>query len=285
MSFAKRQISVRFQLGQGAFGDTGMKIVNVSGLRAHAHIIKAGAETLGECQLSVFGLKQSIMNELSALANYDMVVRQNTVIVSAGDEGAAGLATVFEGTIAEGWADLNSAPDTRLQVVAYAGMLQKLKPVPPTSYPGSADAAVIMQTIAGTMGLQFENNGVSVMLSTPYLTGTAWEQARSCAEAAGINWTIDNGTLAIWNNPGHRSGQPPLVSAATGMVGYPAYTGVGIGVKTLFNPLISPGGTVAVQSSIGSACGTWYVTDVSYDLQSETPGGAWFTNFNGRVLR
>jgi hypothetical protein len=283
MTFVKRRIDLQFQLGTGTFGDSGMNIVTVSGLRVHAHIVKAGAETLGECQLSIFGLLPTLMNQLSALAAYDMVVRQNTVIVKAGDD-VNGLSTVFEGTISEGWADLNSAPDTRLQVIAFAGLYQKLKPVAPSSYPGAADAAVIMQNIANTMGLSFENNGVSVQLGSPYFPGTAWEQARSCAEAAGINWTIDKGTLAIWNNPGHRAGTAPLISPSTGMVGYPAYTGVGVGVKTLFNPLINPGGTAQVQSEIGNACGTWYVTDVSYDLQSETPGGAWFTEFNGRVL-
>lgn len=282
MSFVKRRIGLRFQLGTGVFGDTGMNVVDLSGLRVHAHVIKAGAETLGECHLSVFGLTPTIMNQLSALANYDMVVRQNTVIVSAGDD--SNMSVVFEGTIAEGWADLNAAPETRLQVVAYAGLLQKLKPVSPTSYPNGADAAVIMQNIASAMGLNFENNGVSVQLAKPYFPGTAWEQARNCAEAAGINWTIDKGTLAIWPNPGHRAGVPPLISASTGMVGYPAYTGVGIGVRTLFNPLINPGGTVKVDSSISNACGTWYVTDVSAELQSEEPGGAWFTDFQGRVL-
>ena len=283
MSFVKRAISLRFELGTGTFGDTGMNVVNVSGLRVHAHIVQAGADTMGELQLTVFGLVPSIMNELTTLTRQDMVVRQNTVIVSAGDD-AGGLSTVFEGTIAEGWADLNAAPDTRLQVVAYAGMYQKVKPVAPSSYPNNADAAVVMQNIAATMGLGFENNGVSVQLAKPYFPGTAWEQARACAEAANINWTIDKGKLAIWNNPGYRGGSVPLISPYTGLVGYPAYTGVGVGVKTLYAPGINPGGLVTIDSSVENACGKWYVTDVSHSLQSETPGGDWFTEFSGRVL-
>ncbi len=283
MSFAKRAISLRFELGTGTFGDTGMNVVNVSGLRVHASIVQAGADTLGECHLSVFGLVPKVMNQLTALANYDMVVRQNTVIVSAGDE-AAGISTVFEGTIAEGWGDLNAAPETRLQIVAYAGMYQKLKPVAPSSYPNGADAAIVMQNLAATMGLAFENNGVSVQLAKPYFPGSAWEQARACAEAAGINWTIDKGKLAIWNNPGHRGGSTPLISPATGLVGYPAYTGVGVGVKTLYTPGINPGGVVTIDSSVKNACGNWYITDLSHSLQSETPGGDWFTEFSGRVL-
>lgn len=282
MSFVKREISLRFELGTGTFGDTGMNVVNVSGLRVHAHIVQAGADTMGELQLTVFGLVPSIMNQLTTLTRQDMVVRQNTVFVSAGDD-VAGLSTAFEGTITEGWADLNSAPDTRLQVVAYAGMYQKLKPVSPSSYPNGADAAVVMQTLAATMGLGFENNGVSVQLAKPYFPGTAWEQARACAEAAGINWTIDKGTLAIWNNPGHRGGSIPLISPATGLVGYPAYTGVGVGVKTIYAPGINPGGLATIDSSVKNACGNWYVTDVSHSLQSETLGGDWFTEFSGRV--
>lgn len=283
MTFARRKIDLTFQLGTGAFGETGFNTVTVSGLRVQASITKAGGTTLGEAQVRVYGLTPTLMNELSSLTRQIMMQRQNTLIITAGDD-EAGMGVVFQGTIADGWRDLNAAPNSVLHVIALAGLFQKLKPVPPSSYPGSADAATIMASLAEQMGLSFENNGVSVILATPYLPGTAFDQAQRVADAANINWIVDAGVLAIWPRGGSRGGAIPLISPETGMVGYPAHNGVGIALTTLYNPSIRAGGTVQVRSEIPNACGQWFVTALTHDLESETPGGQWFSRFQGAPL-
>lgn len=69
----------------------------------------------------------------------------------------------------------------------------------------------------------------------------------------------------------------PLVSADTGMVGYPMFDGVYLTVRTLHNPAIIPGGSIRVESSRDRATGTWQVLSMAHRLESEKPGGAWFT--------
>jgi hypothetical protein len=282
-TLTRKRIDVTIQLGTGAFGEGGENTVTVSGLRVHAQILKAGGSSMGEAQLQIFGLTRSLLNQLSALTTVIMMQRKNIVTVSAGDD-VTGMATVFKGTIAEGWADLNSAPDAILHIKAYAGLFQKLTPVPPSSFPGPVNAADVMAALARQMGLGFEANGVSVILPKPYLPGTAWEQARKCAEQAGIEWTIEDDILAIWPKGASRVGDVVLVSPETGLVGYPAFNGVGVSVRTAFDRRLHYGRTAQVQSSIQNACGNWYIASVSHELQSETPGGLWFTNFQGNPL-
>lgn len=285
MSFVKRRIDLTFQLGQGTFGESGTNTVTCSGLRVQAHIDKVFGPGMGEAQIHVYGLTPSLLNQLSSLNQATMATRRNSVIVSAGDD-TNGMATVFQGQIMIGQIMLNTAPDTALMVLAQAGALSAVQTVSPSSYPGSADAAVIMQNLAHLAGLDFENNGVSVQLATPYYPGSPLEQIRKCAQAAGIEYVIDDKTLAIFPIGGARGLQIPVISPDTGMVGYPNYsTSVyGIELTTLFNPLLRPGGKVQVQSSLEVANGTWQVFNVQHELASEDPGGPWFTRFSGAAL-
>lgn len=60
------------------------------------------------------------------------------------------------------------------------------------------------------------------------------------------------------------------------MVGYPAFTQSGIIVATLFVPTLKRGGQITVQSDLAPACGTWWINNLTYDLESMVPGGKWF---------
>ncbi len=274
-SYVQRKINVVFTLGIGTWGQSGADTVTLSGLRVSAEITKAGGKSMGELQMRVYGMTQSQMNKLSTLGMMVQEVRRNNVAIMAGDD-VNGMSLVYEGTIFDAWVDHEGDPETVFNVIGHAGLFEAIKPVPARSYSGTADAAVIMADIAGQMGLAFENNGVSVPLSNPYYAGTARVQAERCADAANINWIIDNGKLAIWPMGGSRGGVVPLISPATGMVGYPAYNSSGIVVKSLFNPSIVYGGAIEVQSSLTPACGKWVVQTLAYNLESETPNGAWF---------
>lgn len=283
MSFVHRRIDLQFSLGTGTFGDSGATVVTLSGLRASAEITQAGGTSMGKLTLRVHGMTESMMNQLSALTTQVMMLRKNTILVSAGDD-VSGMAATFTGQISEAWVDANASPSVAFHVTALAGLLQAVQPVPPTSFPGHADCATIMSGLAVQAGLAFENNGVSVQLATPYFPGSLREQMQRCADAANVNWLIDNATLAIWPRGGSRGGAIPVISAATGMVNYPQFNGTGIAVATIFTPTLKFGQTIQVQSELTVACGNWFVCGLSHHIESETPGGAWFTQIQGAPL-
>lgn len=283
MKIPKRHLDLTFRLGKGSFGNSGFNTQKVTGLRATASISKAGGVSMTSLQLQVYGLPLSTMNELSTLGKPLVDGRDNSVIVEAGSD-TDGNAVVFIGTIFQAWADLRAAPDGVFTVEAYTSLLDALRPLAPTSYAGSADVATILSSLAQQMGYTFENSGVSVQLSYPYFAGTGREQALAAAEAANINLLFDNTTMAIWPKGGSRGGASTLLSPETGMVGYPTWTANGLVLTSIFNPSITFGGTVEVKSAITPALGKWTVFKVDHDLESETPGGKWFTRLEATIL-
>ncbi len=278
-SYIRRAINLTVQLGTGTFGDSGFNTVKLTGLRVAATIKKSGMPGFNTADIRVYGVQSSIMNQISTLGAPMMRTRTNTVTVDAGDA-VSGTPTAFIGTIMNAWVDFGGMPDVCLVINAQAGAIEAMKPVPPSSFPGTPDAADILSGLATQMGYIFENNGVSVILSNPYFAGTARDQAEECAKAADIYLYFDdaNHKMAIWPRNGSRRGAIPLISPQTGMVGYPAYTGGGIALRTLYNPAILFGGKVQLQSSITGVNGTWIVYNLSHDLSSEMPGGPWFSD-------
>ncbi len=274
-SYVTRELAATVLLGRGTFGAAGYDTLTVANLRMAATLSKMGSPGFDSAEIRIYGLTQSVMNQLSTLGVPLPMARLNTVQLSAGDS-ASGLSVIYQGNIQNAWQNLDGMPDTFLQIVAYAGYFDAIAPIPPTSYKGSTDVATIMAGLAARMGRAFENNGVQVKLSNPYFAGTAVQQAQACAKAADIELYDDGLTLAIWPKWSTRGGAVPLISPESGLIGYPRYTSQGMEFRCLFNPNIKLGGVIQMKSSIQPACGTWYVNKLTYDLSSRLPGGPWF---------
>lgn len=274
-SFVQRKLNFTFQYGQGQVGDAPGKSIKLTGHRATATITKAGYASMGGGEFTIYGMPLSTMNSLSTLGKIPSEVRRNIITVEAGDYGGR-MTQVFQATIFQAWADFQG-PDSALRVTCFAGILEAVKPVPASSYPGTVDAANVMQTLADAMELKFENNGVSVMLASPYFPGTGRQQAAACAAAGNFNWVIDNGSLAIWPLNGSRAAAKiPVISAETGMDGYPTFYSLGIAVRTIFNPDIVFGSKVQCKSILKGANGTFSVNTLQYELSEQEPDGPWF---------
>lgn len=292
MTFARRVISVTFSLGTGSFGN-GFNSVTVEGLRIQAQIDKVVGPGMSTINMRIHGMTPDQMNQISALNQAAETIKRNTVTVQAGNEGDV-LATVFQGQILIGQQNLNTMPDTSMLIVGAAGQISAVQTLAPISYPQGASAALIMSNLAQQAGMQFENNGVQVQLPKSYFIGSPREQMKSCAEAGQFNWMIDDGgnaqgasqTLVIWPKDGSRNGQVPLISAETGMIGYPDYSTSlnGLTISTVFNPYIRVGALVEIKSGLNVANGTFRTFDISHTLESETPGGQWMTRFGASTL-
>jgi hypothetical protein len=287
MAFVKRALDFTFQLGTGSFGETGANTVKVpSGLWATAQIQKNGIPSMNRANIRIFGLTDTIMNQLSRIGVLPAAVRNNIVTVMAGEAGGQ-MSLAFAGGIQEAWPDYSNPTEAVFNINAFTGLLGQMKTVLPTSYPGKTDVAVIMGNLAKQMGYTLENNGVSDQLSNPYLPGTARMQALAAAEAAGIYVVFDddNGVMAILPKDGSRNGPAPVISPKGEMEGYPTYIGPGqIALRCEYNPKIRFMGNVSVQNSIvKGANGTWRVTSLAHDL-STRPDGPWFSIVQGNNL-
>jgi hypothetical protein len=303
-SWQAREINVTITLGTGSFGQTGMNTVKLTGLRVVATIKKGGFPSLDSASLRVYGVQPQIMNQVSTLGSpFGFARAGNTVLIEAGNS-TNGFAVAYFGNMLECYQDFSETPEAFLQINARGGYLAALQPVAATSAAGTADVAQIMSGIAKTMGFAFENNNVQVKVSNPYLPGTAMAQAQELARTAGIMLAFDTSTnpptLAIWPKMATRGGSIPIISAATGLIGYPKFSSNGLSFRTLYNPNIKLGGQIQMQSSLASGAsattqpststpvvgnpnGLWFVgagSDGSlvHNLSSQVPGGPWFTD-------
>lgn len=275
MSFTNRKITVSFDMANGNFQGGGNK-ATLSGLRVAAHIINAGGPSMGQLQMAIFGMELSMMNQLSTVGKQINYIGKNKVTVQAGDD-INGMSTVFIGNISYAWVDAKSQPQVCFRVEAVAGGDLAVKAAPPTSIKGPGDVATILGKIAKDHGLTFENNGVSIKIANPYLSGSVRNQILSLARHAGIEHVIDKGVLAVWKPGESRKGSTPVISAATGMVGYPAFNQAAVIVETIFKPTFQPGGKITIKSDLTPANGDWTIFHIDHDLESEVPNGKWFT--------
>jgi hypothetical protein len=288
-SFIQRFMEVTIALDPNAgsgqpneFTGSGSNNITLSGFRMSAHIEWNGSPSAATASLRIYGLTPSTMNQLSVLGIVFNSTQKNTITISAGN--AQGMTPIFGGTIQTAMANYNAAPNVPFMIEAKTGYFKQVVPVAASSFPGSTDVATIMQGFASQMQLLFENNGISKQIPPSYFSGTLWDQVQKCAKAAQIKAErVDAGSkLAIYPIGGSRtsqqgSGPIPLVSAATGMIGYPTFAANSyMTVKTIFNPQIYQGCNIQVQSSgLPQANATWTVQKVDLDLESLTPKGKW----------
>jgi len=296
MAFVKRIIEIDVQLAQNTqtnqpntFAESGGNSVTLKGSRTSVRIENSGAPADGRAQVKVWGMTPSLMNQLTTLGLVFNLVPKNTLTIKAGDERGSS-AIVFTGTVWAAYGDYQAQPDVPFIFECLSGAADAVAATPPTSFPGAASVATMMSGFARQMNLGFENNGVNTTLPNSYFSGAAKIQAQKCAEQAGISWGVFNGnTLAIWPKGGNRNTPNiPVISPANGMVSYPAFTQQGIIVKTLFDPMISFGSLIKVESSLLSGIAAtkaapetfptqWAVNKLDLALDSLVPKGQWLS--------
>lgn len=276
---SKKQLRFVITLGTGRFGSSDNDRITLQGFRAIADINKAGGMMMSTLRAKIFGVKQADMNSATTLMWKPGTRIANTVEVFALDGNAETL--VFAGNIINAWADYQNMPDVFLHIQAQAAYFSGLQAVSPFSIKGGIDVAIVMARIADGMGLTFENNNVSVILTDVYLANTLKEQALELARMCNFSLYIDDKILAITNKYEPRKGIIPEVSAKSGLVGYPTFDGIGVNFQILFNPAINFGGSVKLKTDVEQANGEWIIVSVAHRLESEKPGGAWFSTIRG----
>lgn len=301
MTFVRRKISLAVQLGTATktnqpntFVETGTDTVSIENARISVQIQNSGAPVDCYAQVKAFGLAPSLMNQLSTLGLVYNIVPQNKITITAGDAGGS-MSTVFSGTIFSAYGDYSAQPNIPFQFDCLSLAYDAVAPRPVSSYTGTTSVVTIMQGLARQMNLGFENNGVDVQLSSPYYSGSPRQQADQCARDAGIKWAVINGNmLAIWPNGKYRSTpNVPTISPATGLISSPAFTQQGVIIRTLFNPNISFGGLIRLESAVLQGVidaqtqknqqfkapqnSQWAVNKLDHILEAETPGGQWMS--------
>lgn len=292
MSLLVRKLEAIFNIGTGDFGDGKPESVKVNqgtfdGLKISAQVINIGAPGLATATIRIWGLTLSVMNKVARTGKPLTLARDNTVTLLAGDD-VSGMSQVFSGIIWSAYIDFNDAPSVSLNISGIASALYLAKPAPALSFPSGGTVATMMAQIAATMGKNFQNFGVTTSLPASYFPGSPVDQARACAQHANINYDLSGGAggdvVMIWPKGGSKGGEIPLISAATGLVGYPKFCDQGVIVTSLYAPGIAYGSLFKLETVETPASGQWYAYAITLDLESETPGGKWFMDIEAHLL-
>jgi len=271
MTFAFRQINLQFTSANG-------KTVKLEGLRCAAVITNPGGNSaFGQLQLQVYGMTLEQMNEYSSTGSNMVAVQDQSVTVTAGNQGGT-LNQVFSGTLISSFIDLSNPPEASFVCAAVAGYYNKAAPSAPNTYEGSQKAEDIIKALAGQIGYTFENkNGATAVVQNQYLSGSIIDQMQAVARAASFPLIIENKTVTIFPNNGVRDDIIINLSAETGLVGYPSYWEAGFVVKSEFDPIITIGRVINLKSQIPKANGEFPIQYVTHELSTLTPDGPWFT--------
>lgn len=292
-SFTAKQLRVTFTLSNGAtFAGTNNNILKLTGLRMAAQIRGAGMPAFPECDLAIFGMAQNDMQALSSLA---FQTPANTPAMNRNDmqleaNSGGGWSTVFSGQILTAQIDYSGSPDVALRVNALVLGFDQINPAAVTSYTGATDVATIVSNLASQMNMNFENNGVNVVLNNPYFTGTLAEQLRSVQQQANIHIFPENNTIAIAPPGVPRDTSTFILSPTSGLVNYPVVDSRGfVYVKALYNaafrfggPLTIQGSDVVVDAKVPEtfntrANGNWMIGTLSHHLDSKKFENLWFS--------
>ena len=275
--------------GKSFAGTPGDSTVTLSGLRASVIVENAGGAMMGTLRAQIFGMTANDMNTLTSTLWDTLVVGSkapfafNTVQVFAEDGPQSTL--VYNGVILNCWGVYTSMPEVYLMMEAQIGYNQLVQSSLPISVQSDTTVATIMGTLASTMGFKLENNGVNIAVPKgTYLGNTAMEQARMLAQMYRFWMYLDStspNTLAIAPyGKGRVTQVTPVISAETGMMGYPLFNSTGVNFETKFNPGIVFGGPVQISSAIPKANGTWTVVSMTHHLTSQMPDGPWKSVIN-----
>lgn len=266
-SFTKKLVNVNFVLANGMFvGGGNAKLVR--GLRTHVHIRKPGSPEKNSVVIKIYGMLAEDINALSTAGVNPLAVQKNLVQVLAGD--SDGLTTLFQGEITGAWANYATPPDLDFEVHATDGHFHSIAPIAPTSLKGAIPASQILSNLASQMGYSYEPNDIGgTTLLNPYLHGTAVDQAHQVARMLNIELGLDSGVLFVGKlgSPRKTQGIVPIISPATGLIGYPIWSKALLEVHALLNPAFQIGGVVIVQdSAVKRANGTWRIHGLEHSL-------------------
>jgi hypothetical protein len=278
-SFSKtKQLRVTLILAgaNAVFPGTNSNTLVLEGLRMSA-TVQGVARLSTQADIRVWGMKREDMNALTVAWANPPIVRDHVVILEAntGD----GFTQVFKGTILEAQPDYQNAPNVAFHLAAITGYFQKINAAPPTSYPDAADIIDVVGDLASKMGFTAIIAGnVNAFLSSPYLSGTYWDQLQQACQAANCDFYVQGDTILVTKQGLPRTQQPTVVlNQNSGLIGYPSYERAGLNVQCLFDPAIVNGSPVDIESVVPSATGRWYPYSVEHNLECNLPGGAWFT--------
>jgi len=275
-SFALKTIQIAIVLGKGTFGEGGNTKI-IEGLSCEVTVQKPGLPEKNSAEVRIWGLKYEDMAQLTMLSFRPLESQHNLISIKAGERGGA-LQLVFQGEITSAFADFNAAPDVFMQIEADSGSYPQQIAEPVMTVNGSTTAEQLFSKFAEAAGYTYKNEGVTASVVNAWFPGSPIAKIEKLARDVGCELIIDDGTVITLPAGKARAGNATLLSRETGMIGYPVFNQDGISCRCIFNPDLTYGGLIKVESIVPRASGVWRITKLTHNIDAYMPdGGSWDT--------
>ena len=270
----------------------GSKLLDVSQLRCVFNVEASTLHAPTTAYLRVYNLSDATAMDALNLGT--------KLYISAGYR--ENFAQIFAGEITQAWKGRENGTDTFVDITAAdSDHLYNFGFVNLTVAAGTDVIGRIGQ-IAGAVGLKFGTiqapPGAAKLARGRAYFGLARDHLTEEAASINAEWCIENGQLDVVNVGGYKPGDIPVITAATGMIGVPEQTELGISVRCLLNPFIKrnmrvqldnksiqqyaiqPNVSAPVQAALVPTIATDGIYKVLYvNHNGDTRGQDWYSDF------
>jgi hypothetical protein len=210
----------------------GSQALDLSEMQFTFSVQASTLETPKTAQLRVYNLSQDTARKVTK--------EGSQLLLSAGYEG--NFNTIFNGQLTQARIGRENGTDTYLDITAADGDYVYNGGFVNASVLAGSDVIGRIGQIANAAGIklgtiQAPTNGAKLHRGVVFF-GLARDHLRTQCATIGANWCINNGELDVIVEGGYKPGDIPVITAATGMLGVPEQTDLGIYFKCLLNPNI-----------------------------------------------
>jgi hypothetical protein len=245
--------------------------------------VQQGGAQVGNAHVTVYGLTMEAMNNIARLWLQSYTPQNtDTLKIEVYDYGSLQWLTRFFGTITWSAADASNMPHVGLVIEANASFALSNTTAPPYSNPGPVKLSDVVASLAQAAGftVNYAAGAPDPYLSDVRLVGSLQDQLRALFghfPALTYNIALQQVQVRAANAP--LFSNPVTISVETGMQKSPIYSTSGLQVETIFDPRITPGTPLQVQSVFQYANQTqWVAAVLSDQLDVNYPGGMWNTS-------
>lgn len=277
------KITLTLQDGVQTFTAEGDNRLSSTGLAISTSITYGNGAISPTAQITVYGLPLATMIKLMRIQWNTMQAILNMVKIEVGEQGQP-LKVAYEGNITFATINMDGAPNVALVITSQMAVVEKMRPTDPFTIPKGeeVDAADIVKFLAQDMQYEFENYGVTHILTDTTLNGSNIEKIEKLAQMCDFDLYIEQRLIVICKKGGDREVKIPVITSKTGLIGYPAPDQRGITFSCTYDPLVRFGGIVQIRESIiGDVVNQdWRVYGLVATLEANIPQGKWQMNVN-----
>ena len=275
--YSEKQLRYEFTVKKGSYDKDGNDRLSISNVKSSFRVGAYGDYGGTQAEITIFGLS---LERLAALSGKGVgvftVADDNRVDVFVGNT------KIFSGGIYASYANMNGQPETALVLNAVAGLSLKTSSSASFSLPGPVDVSKMLSGICQVYGYGFKSAGLAGKTEqNPHYSGSPMDQIRGICGTHNLWYQIFDDVLTAWPRDSAVDDAVPLVSADSGLIGYPVFTQSGITFQTQFSTLLSQGRVVELETALPNASGRYLLTVVEHFLTSWTDGGSWHTVSQG----